>query len=222
MKKMYLVAGFVGAVMALVPGISQAADAKPAAPAAAQTQTAPTTEGEFAKWLVAVLGLNKTLPVNASPQECFAVLLQNGIVPKAGWNATNTVTLGNLARVVVQSMRLQDEVKNPDQDNAWIEFLKTKGIDLRTITQALEILEPADPAFQAEATVVSTDPLRKQARIAPPDSPQLGADLQPLRMPQIIRVYGLIPGVEPEPVPPAPPKPPKPPRPQPRPPMTRT
>ena len=29
--------------------------------------------------------------------------MQNGVAPKAGWNTTNLVTMGTLARVVVQS-----------------------------------------------------------------------------------------------------------------------
>ena len=83
----------------------------------------------------------------------------------------------------------------------------------------MDVLEPINPAIAGEAAVISTDPLDKKARINPLDEQQLGTDLQPLRMPQIIRIYGFIPGAKPEPVPPAPPKPP---RPQPRPPMTKS
>ena len=221
MKKMYWMAGALGALLVAGPVTLQAADAKPAAPSPAK-KDAPATEAEFAQWLVGTLGLTRSLPASPSPQECIAVLLQNGITPKLGWNPTNTVTMGNLARIVVQSMRRQGEVQNPDLDASWIDFLAKQGINIRSITQALETLGPVDPAYVAEATVVSTDPLRKQAHARPPDDNQLGTDLQAIRLPQIISVYGAIPGIEPEPTPPTPPTPPKPPRPQPRPPMTRT
>ena len=217
---MYWIAGALGALLVAGPVTLQAADAKPAAPSPAK-KDAPATEGEFAQWLVGTLGLTRSLPASPSAQECFAVLLQNGITPKLGWNPTNTVTMGNLARIVVQSMRRQGEVQNPDLDASWIDFLAKAGINIRSITQALEILGPVDPAYVAQAAVVSTDPLRKQAHTRPPDENQFGTDLQPMTLPQILEVYGLIPGAE-EPVPPTPPTPPKPPRPSPRPPMTRT
>lgn len=179
---------------------AQAADAKKS-PEAAKPQDAKSklvTEGEFAKWLVNVLGLAHALPVAPSDKECFAILLQNSISPKAGWNSTNLVTMGTLARVVVQSMHKQSEVKNPADDNSWIQYLKSIGVEFGTVGQAMAQLNPLDPAYTGEAAVTSTDPLRKQARTRPVDDQQYGADLQPVRLFQIEQAF----------VPPTP-KPPK-------------
>ena len=161
----------------------------------------PVTEGEFAKWLVNVLGLARGLPPAPSEATCFASLLQNGVTPKAGWNPTNVVTMGTLARVVVQSMRKQAEVKNPEDDNSWIQYLKSNNIELVSVGQALDNLGPIDPAYSARAAVTSTDPLTKRARIRPLDEQQLGTDLQPIRLPDILRVFSEIPGI-PKPPPP--------------------
>lgn len=192
------------ALVATVAGsgmVVQAADAKkPAAPAAQQDpKNRPVTEGEFARWLVNVLGLTRTLPAAPSEKECFASLLQNSISPKNGWNATNLVTMGSLARVVVQSMHKQSEVQNPENDASWIQYLKTIGIEFGTIGEAMSQLDPLDPAFASEAAVVSTDPLKKQARIRPVDEEQYGADLQPVRMFEIEQAF--------QPPTPQPPKP---------------
>lgn len=151
------------------------------------------TEGEFAKWLVNVLGLSRMLPAAPSEQECFNILVQNSVSPKNGWISTNVVTMGTLARVVVQSMRKQGEIKNPQDDNSWIQYLKTINIEFGTIGQAMDVLGPIDPAYASEAAVTSTDPLRKQARIRPLDEQQFGTDLQAIRMPDIIRVFGEFP-----------------------------
>ena len=94
------------------------------------------TEGDFAKWLVNVLGLTRSLPVGPTEQQCFAALLQNSVTPKAGWNSTNLVTMGTLARVVTQALHTQSEVQNPDDDNSWIQHLKAMGIDFGKCSEA--------------------------------------------------------------------------------------
>jgi hypothetical protein len=146
-----------------------------------EQKTKLVTEGEFARWLVNVLGLTRTIPADPSEQDCFAILLQNSISPKAGWNSTNLVTMGTLARVVVQSLHKQGEVTNPAEDASWINYLKSIGIDFGTIGQAMAALGPIDPAYAGEAAVTTTDPLKKQAKIRPLDEQQFGADLQSLR-----------------------------------------
>ena len=170
----------VGALM-LIGGGAQAAGGATGQPSKQPEQKSKlVTEGEFSKWLINVLGLARTLPVSPTEQQCFAALLQNSISPKAGWNSTNLVTMGTLARVVAQSLHKQGEVQNPQDDAAWIQYLKTIGIEFGTIGQAMAALGPLDPAFSGDATVISTDPLKKQARLRPLDEQQFGTDLQPI------------------------------------------
>ncbi|MFH0908936.1 MAG: hypothetical protein V1929_09250 [bacterium] len=176
--------GFAVLVAGMVIGVqpSFAADAtmpessKPKTEAK-KLQTQLVTEGEFAHWLVQVLGLSRFLPAAPSDQECFAVLLQNSIKPKDGWNATNTVTRGTLARVTVQAMGKAGEVKDSSKDESYIEFLRAMGIEIGTIGEAVETLEALEAPLANEAISVRTDPLSKVHRIRPVDEQQLGADM---------------------------------------------
>jgi hypothetical protein len=144
---------------------------------APKPQTQLVTEGEFARWLVQVLGLSRFVPAAPSDQECFAILLQNSIKPKDGWNATNVVTRGILARVTVQSMGKTSEVKDPAKDESYIEFLKGVGIEIGTIGEAVETLDALGDPLANEAIVAKTDPLSKVHRIRPVGEQQLGADM---------------------------------------------
>lgn len=144
---------------------------------APKSQTQLVTESEFAHWLVQVLGLSRFLPAAPSDQECFALLLQNSIKPKDGWNATNTVTRGTLARVTVQAMGKANEVKDSTKDESYIEYLRGMGIEIGTIGEAVENLEMLDEPLANEAVSVQTDPLSKRARIRPTGEQQLGADM---------------------------------------------
>lgn len=154
------------------------------------------TEGEFAKWLVQVLGLSRLLPPTPTENECFQVLLQNNISPKEGWKPDSVVTLGNLARIVVQAMGKQSEVENPEKDESWIKYLKSVGIEFGTIGEAIENLGLLSTAYAPEAIVVNTDPLGKIARFRPVDEQQLGNDFHGVSRP---------PSVEQPPPPPPPP-----------------
>jgi hypothetical protein len=149
----------------------------------AEDQFVPVTEGEFAQWLVRVLGLSRFLPAAPTDLECFQVLIQNGITPRDGWQQDRPVSEGNLARVIVLALGRQAEVENPDDDQSWIAYLKSVGIDFSSIGEAIENLEPLPQPVGNEAIVISTDPLRKLARINPPDNQQMGADISPLRRP---------------------------------------
>ena len=183
-------------------------------PESSKPQTQLVTESEFARWLVQVLGLSRFLPAAPSDQECFAILLQNGITPKDGWNAENTVTRGTLARVTVQAMGKVGEVKDQSKDESYIEFLRSLGIDIGTIGEAVEKLEPLDAPLANEAVAVTTDPLEKIHRIRPVGEEQMGADLSMFG--SLLEVPGAVP-----PPPVIPPAPPTPTKPQPKPPMTR-
>ncbi len=150
------------------------------APPPAEEQAKLVTEGELAQWLVRVLGLSRFLPAAPTDLECFQILMQNGIMPKEGWQKDRPVTMGNLARVIVLALGKQAEVENPDDDESWVAYLKSAGIDFGTIGEAIENLEPLPQPVGPEAIVTSTDPLAKLARINPPDNQQIGADLSTL------------------------------------------
>ena len=147
---------------------------------AGDEQTKLVTEGELAQWLVRVLGLSRFLPAAPTDLECFQILMQNAIAPKDGWSQERTVTMGNLARVIVLALGKQAEVENPQDDESWVGYLKSVGIDFGTIGEAVENLEPLPQPTGPEAIVTSTDPLGKLARINPPDDQQVGADLSTL------------------------------------------
>lgn len=92
---------------------------------------AGVTEGEFSRWLVQVLGLDRGLPANPSAQQCFVVLTRNGIRPGDGWQAADLMTEGSLARVLVQAMGEQAQIRRPNDDAAYIQFLRTLGVSIR-------------------------------------------------------------------------------------------
>lgn len=201
-----------------------------------EAQAGLVTEGELAQWLVRVLGLARFLPAAPTDLECFQILMQNGIVPKDGWQPDRPVTMGTLARVLVLSLGKQAEVENPESDESWIGYLKSEGIDFGTIGEAMENVRPLPQPVGPEAVVTKTDPLGKLARINPPDNQQGGADFSTLgrdssryvlredifvgdRNPYL-EAGGLTPPNIPGLPPPVPPAIEEPIRPRPRPPMT--
>lgn len=156
------------------------ADEAEASPVAEETSgNGLMTEGELGKVLVNVLGFAPLLPPNPQPVDIFAILMQNEIVPKDGWNPTNYVTMGTLARVLVQSMGQADQVENPDDDGSWVAYLKSIGIEFGTVKEGVDQVKPMVDPVAIVAIEPSTDPLRKVPNIRPSDEQQLGADLQP-------------------------------------------
>lgn len=165
------------------------------------------TEGQLAEMLINVLGMATLLPPNSQPVDQYAVLLQNGIAPKDGWNSTNLVTIGNLARIMVQCLDATDKIENPEDDASWVNYLKSIGVEFGTIEEAVAQIDQKDDIVALRAVEVSTDPLRKAPLINPVDNQQLGADLQFFsRNLSRADVEKLFPQPEPVP-PPAPPKP---------------
>lgn len=165
------------------------------------------TENQLANMLINVLGMASMLPPNSQPADQYAILLQNGIMPKDGWNPTNNVTIGNLARIMVQSLGDSDKIENPESDKSWVDYLKSIGVEFGTIEEAVAQIDPKSDIVALKAVEVSTDPLRKAALNRPTDEQQLGADLQfynrVVSRADVLKVFP-----QPEPVPPpAPPKP---------------
>jgi len=165
------------------------------------------TEGQLAEMLVNILGLASTLPPNPQPVNQIEILLQNGIAPKDGWNSTNLVTIGNLARIMVQSLGDESKIEEPENDKSWVDYLKSIGVEFGTIEEAVAQIDPLVDPVALKAVEVSTDPLRKAPLISPVDNQQLGADLQFFTR-NVSRAEVEILFPQPEPVPPpAPPKP---------------
>ncbi len=175
-----LAAGLVS--FTALPGLAQEGEGNGGSPfdgMGAEEQAKLVTDGELAQWLVRVLGLSRFLPAAPTDAECFQVLMQNNIVPADGWQKDRTVTMGILARVIVQSLGRQGEVPDPENDSSWITFLKEIGIDFGTIGEAMQRLEPI-PQPLGQAVVVKTDPLGKKQRFNAPDEAQLGVDFAAL------------------------------------------
>ncbi|MDD3604382.1 MAG: hypothetical protein PHD86_04240 [Kiritimatiellae bacterium] len=136
------------------------------------------TQGELAAILVNVLGLARFLPAAPTPYECAEVLALNGIQPKDGWNVDKVVTKADLARVIVLAMKRGDEVKNPDSDKSWVDFLASLGVNIDSIGQAADSLRPlAEPVVANVFKGGSqTDPLKDSQEFGEPDSPEFGTD----------------------------------------------
>jgi hypothetical protein len=76
-------------------------------------------------------------------------------------------------------MGCASEIANPDDPNAWVQFLKENGVPIDTIGQAVDNLEVlAEPvADYVFASSVSTDPIAREQVFGLPDERQFGADV---------------------------------------------
>lgn len=110
-------------------------------------------QGLLAQLLVMQTGLYRYLPLNPTDQQCFEVLGANGIMPKDGWQPDKVVTRGDLARVIVLALEMDDQVKNPDDPRSWMDVLASIGIQITTIGEAVNNVyplsqpKPANPFF---------------------------------------------------------------------------
>ena len=143
--------------------------------------TAQVPQAELARLLVEVLGLSRFLPANPTPAQCFAILMANGIVPKDGWNAEAAVTRADLARVIVQAMKRSSEIKNPDNDQEWIEFLVGIGVHIDTLGEATKPLEPLMLPVAPKAYTAQVDPLNKDTKQIMAPITQYGTVMTPIR-----------------------------------------
>ncbi len=149
-----------------------------------QAQPDPTkqqaTQCDLAKMLVEVLGLARFLPAAPSCQQAFAILLDNGISPLDGWDEAALVVKGDLARVIVQALKKQMEVKNPDDPKSWIEYLKSIGIPIDSVGEAVSYVGPLSEPVAPNVMQATTDPLRKRHKFDPLDETQYGVDMAAL------------------------------------------
>ena len=174
MKKV-LVVLLAGLMMAPAIGMAQGGKSKGDAAKAQASQ--PVSHPQLAELMIKALGLVRFLPASPSAQEMFAVLMQNGIVPQAGWKLDAVVTKADLARVLVQALGLDERVENPNDPQGWINVLKQAGISLERLSQTIQVVEALPEALAQDVTLSSTDPLVYGETLAPGSSIQYTVDL---------------------------------------------
>jgi hypothetical protein len=143
----------------------------------AASQVKQVTQAELAQLLVNVLGLSRFLPATPSATEQFSVLMANNIVPADGWVAEKVVTKADLARVIVQAMKKQSEVKNPNDPKSWIDYLKTIGVPIDTIGEAVDNVDPLAEPVAPNVVTSSSDPMAKRHKFNTVDETQFGVDM---------------------------------------------
>ena len=173
MKKI-LVFLLIGLMMASTGAMAQD---KEKADAKKSQASQPVTHPQLAEILVKALGLVTFLPTAPTAQQMFDVLMQNGISPEAGWLLDAVVTKADLSRVIVQAMRKEDQVENPNDPQSWINVLKEMGISLDRLGETMQSVETLPEGMGQDVTLQSTDPLIYGVNFAPGSSVQYTVDL---------------------------------------------
>lgn len=137
----------------------------------------PVTHPQLAQLLVKALGLLRFLPAAPSTQQMFDILMQNGISPEKGWLLDAVVTKADLSRVIVQALRKEDAVENPNDPQSWIDALKAMGISLDRLSETIQSAEVLPEGMGQDVTLQSTDPLVYGVNFAPGSSIQYTVDL---------------------------------------------
>ena len=165
-------------VVLMAAGTAVAAQSKAKAGAEKKTQASqPVTHPQLAELLVKALGLVRFLPTAPTAQQMFDVLMQNGISPEAGWMLDAVVTKADLARVLVQALRKQDAVENPNDPQSWIDTLKALGIPLDHLSETIRTVEVLPEGMGQDVTLQSTDPLVHNVNFTPGGTVQYTVDL---------------------------------------------
>ena len=134
--------------------------------------------------MVKALGLVRFLPVPPTSQQMFDVLMQNGISPEAGWLLDAVVTKADLARVLIQAMRMEDQVENPNDPQSWIDALKAAGISLDRLSETIQSVETLPEGMGQDVKLQSTDPLVYNVRFTPG-----GTDQYTVNLAMVTRVF---------------------------------
>jgi hypothetical protein len=170
------------AVLLIVLSVPSASAAEPQGqapqPKAAPQKAAGVTHCELAQLLVQVLGLARFLPASPSCQQNVAMMMNNSISPKEGWRGDAVVTKADLARVIVQALKMQSEVQNPDDPKAWIEYLKSIGVPLDAVGETVSFVDPLAEPVAPNVMSPRVDPLQKKHTFNPVDDTQYGVDMQ--------------------------------------------
>jgi len=137
----------------------------------------PVTHPQLAELLIKALGLVRFLPAAPSVQQMFEVLMQNGISPEKGWLLDAVVTKADLSRVIVQALRKEDAVENPNDPQSWIDTLKAEGISLDHLSETIQSAEVLPEGMGQDVSLQSTDPLVYGVNFAPGSAIQYTVDL---------------------------------------------
>ena len=173
MKK-FLVFSMVGLMMISTAAMAQGQ--KKASSDKAQASQ-PVTHPQLAELLTKALGLMRFLPNAPTAQQMFDVLMQNGISPEKGWLLDAVVTKADLSRVIVQALRKEDLVENPNDPQSWINVLKEAGISLDRLSETIQSVEVLPEGMGQDVTMQSTDPLIYGVNFAP-STVQYSVDLR--------------------------------------------
>lgn len=180
MKKI-LVFCLIGLVMASTAAMAQGKEKAGSRKAdASQLVTHP----QLAEQLVRALGLMRFLPVAPSAQQMFDILMQNGISPESGWLLDAVVMKPDLARVLIQAMRKEDAVENPNDPQSWINALKELGISLDRLSETIQSVETLPEGMGQDMARQSTDPLVYSVNFAGGNNLQYTLDMD-----AVIRVF---------------------------------
>ncbi len=143
-----------------------------------EQKSAQVTQSELAQLLIRVLGLARFLPAAPTDLQCYAILLANSISPKEGWDATKVVTKQDLARVIVQAMKKQSEIKDPDNPQEWMDYLKSIGVPLEAVGETVSYVDPLAEPVAPRVVAARVDPLAKVHKFNPIDETQYGVDME--------------------------------------------
>ena len=165
----------IGLMMAAPAALAQ--KEKESSDAQKSKASQPVTHPQLAEIMVKALGLVRFLPNAPTAQQMFDVLMQNGISPQDGWKLDAVVTKADLARVIVQALRKEDRVENPNDPQAWINVLKELGISLDRLSATVQSVEALPEAMGQDTTMQSTDPLIYEVAFASSDSVQYTVEL---------------------------------------------
>ena len=165
------------ALMAAVPATLAQSKAKAKSESKKAEASQPVTHPQLAERLVKALGLARFLPAAPTAQQTFDVLMQNGISPQDGWKLDAVVTKADLARVIVQALRKEDAVENPNDPQAWLNALRELGISLDRLSETIQSVEVLPEGMGQDVMLQSTDPLVHTVRFTPSDSIQYTVDL---------------------------------------------
>ena len=193
MKKFWVVLFAAALCVAIVAPTVHAAEKKAKKKATKKSSkkssqaAAQVAQGQLARLLVQAMGLSRFLPANPTAQQCFAILLDNSCSPAEGWNADEIVNKQDLARVIVQAMKKQGDIENPDDPKEWIDYLKGIGVPIDSIGETVYYVEPLAEPIAPNVIHASTDPLNKRHMQDPIDETQYGVDMQ-----DIVRIISMI------------------------------
>lgn len=96
-----------------------------------------TTQGELAKSIVKMLGLEGEMDPDATEDDYAAFLAAMGIGPPDGWNLDDFVDEELLALILVQLLGLGGQLENPNDPLQCLALLKERGLLLTSLRELL-------------------------------------------------------------------------------------